>query len=123
MSAEERTEALLAEMFDSVLREKGDKLAISYLSDVLQAVKELRLIAIDIETEVDSWEEARLSDTEIHTHQRTGYTVEAIEENAKAFAASRREAAHALREGCVVLEKEAVEMVKSCLALGPPLES
>ncbi len=121
MSAEERTAALLAEVFDSALREKGDKLALSYLSDILQAVKEIRIIATDIETEVDSWDEARLSDAKLQKQQMAGYTVEAFEELAKAFVASRKEAAHALQEGCTALEKEAIDMIQSCLAFGPPL--
>ncbi len=121
MSAEERTAALLAEVFDSTLREKGDKLALGYLSDILQAVKEIRLIATDIETELDSWDEARVSNAELQKHQLTGYTVEAFEELAHAFAASRKEAAHALRDGCTALEREAIDMIQHCLVFGPPL--
>ncbi len=121
MSEEQRAEELLAEIFDSALREKGDKLALGYLSDILQAVKEIRLIAVDIEAEVDSWDEARLSDTDIQKHQLTGYTVEALEESSKGFAEMRKQAAHELREGCIIIEKEAVNMIQSCLVVGPPL--
>ncbi len=121
MSDEERAGELLAQIFDSTFREKGDKLAVAYLSDILQAAKELRLVAVDIDTHVDSWEEARLSDEEIHKQQLATYTVKAVEESAREFAKSRREAAQVLQDGCAAIEKAAVDMMDSCLALWPPL--
>ncbi len=121
MSDEERAGELLALIFDSALREKGDKLALAYLSDILQAAKELRLVAVDIAAHVDSWEETRMPDEEIHEHQLTAYTVEALAASAKAFAKSRKEAAQVLQDGCTAIEKAAVDMMESCLILWPPL--
>ncbi len=121
MSDEEKAAELLAQIFDSAIREKGDKLALAYLSDILQAVKELRLVAVDIDAHVDSWEEARLSEEEIHKHHLAAYTVEAGEKSADEFAKSRREAAQVLQDGCTSIERAAVDMMESCLALWPPL--
>ncbi len=121
MNDEERAAELLDEIFDSELREKGDKLALAYLSDILQAAKELRLTAVDIETHIDSWKEARMPEEEVREHRLAAYTVEALENKPRDFATSRREAAQALREGCIAIEKEAVAMMESCLTLWPPL--
>ncbi len=121
MSEEERAEELLSQIFDSVLREKGEKLVLAYLSDILQAVKEIRLLAIDIESHVDSWKEARMTDTEIHAHGLTAEIVGKMEASEGDFAESRRGAAHVLQEGCIEIEKAAVDMMGSCLAVWPPL--
>ncbi|MGZ4906851.1 MAG: hypothetical protein ACXV5T_09020, partial [Halobacteriota archaeon] len=67
------------------------------------------------------WRETRMPDEEIHEHQLTAYTVEALEERARDFAKSRGEAAQALREGCLAIEKQVVALMESCLALWPPL--
>ncbi len=121
MSDEERAAELLEEIFDSVLREKGDKLALAYLSDILQAVKEIRLIALDVQAHVDSWEEAQLSELDIHTHGLTREIADKMEASAGDFAKKRGDAARALHEGCIAIEKEAAAMMDSCLALWPPL--
>ncbi len=121
MNDEERAAELLEEIFDSVLREKGDKLALAYLSDILQAVKEIRLIAVDVQAHVDAWEEARLSDYDIHAHGLTAQIAERLEADAGEFAKRRAETAQALHDGCIALEKTATDMIESCLALWPPL--
>ncbi len=121
MSDEERAAELLEEIFDSVLREKGEKLAVAYLSDILQAAKEIRLIAVDVQTHVDSWEEGQLSDYDVHARGLTAQIAERFEERAGEFAKRRGEAAQVLHEGCIALEKTATEMIESCLALWPPL--
>ena len=98
-----------------------EKLALPILSNIIQELNDVRVIAHVAIAEAQKFEHAEISEAKRLKSEYSPVEIEEHEQEFRQFAANQEEAARYLLQGCLEIEKKAAVMLENCLRFHPPL--